>query len=357
VAVAGADEAKPGAERPEEAPRKRSSGGQSAGWAARARGWLSHARGDATAQRGGSAARRRSADDDADERSTLRPTEDEAADAAGPASPVAKVPAQPSTSASGEGDGADGAEPPARPESGINGWILKAGDILLLDTDREFLDKYRYSNEFHVLSRHGRPPDVPAWHKWFCITVMLAIVALAAANVTTLFVASCCAAAVLICIGIIPWQEARQTLDTAILLNIAGSIGLGLSLVQTGAVREIAHALVGLAPDGSPLVSLMLIYIMAVLTTELASNAASAVLMVPLAVEAAVSLGVNTLPFTVVATIGASNGYINAYGYQVLLLVMSPGRYTLKDYLKFGGPLTIVSFCTTVFLAPVVYDF
>jgi di/tricarboxylate transporter len=168
-------------------------------------------------------------------------------------------------------------------------------------------------------------------------------VALAAAGLMVL--TGCCSPA-----------AARRSLDWQVLLVIAASIGLGTAMRATGADRAIAESVLGLA-GRSPSVTLALLYGVTMVFTEVLSNNTAAVLMFPIGVATAASLGVSSLPFVLSTTIAASCGFATPIGYQTNLMVYGPGGYRFSDYLRFGGILNLIVGAVTVFLAPRVWPF
>ena len=103
--------------------------------------------------------------------------------------------------------------------------------------------------------------------------------------------------------------------------------------------------------------ALAIIFIGAVLMTNVLSNAAVAAFLFPVALSLANSMGVSFLPFAMVLMLGISYAFINPAGYQTNLMVQAPGNYRFTDYVRIGVPLTIVTGIVVLLLAPVVYGF
>ena len=91
--------------------------------------------------------------------------------------------------------------------------------------------------------------------------------------------------------------------------------------------------------------------------TELLSNNTAAVLMFPIGLATAATLGVNYLPFVVALTIAASCGFATPIGYQTNLMVYGPGGYHFTDFVRFGVPLNLLVAAVTLTLVPVVFPF
>ena len=99
------------------------------------------------------------------------------------------------------------------------------------------------------------------------------------------------------------------------------------------------------------------IYLVAMLFTEVMSNNAAAVLVFPIAWQAAADLGANPMPFVMAVTVAASCGFATPMGYQTNLMIYGAGGYRFSDYLRFGGPLNLIVMVVTLLLAPLIWPF
>jgi di/tricarboxylate transporter len=149
---------------------------------------------------------------------------------------------------------------------------------------------------------------------------------------------------------------ARRSLDWQVLLVIAASIGLGAAMQKTGADRGVAEGLLGLAGT-NPYVVLTVLYGVTMVFTEVLSNNTAAVIMFPIALATARSLGADPMPFIMSITIAASCGFATPIGYQTNLMVYGPGGYRFSDYVRFGGILNLIVWAITTTLAPRVWPF
>jgi di/tricarboxylate transporter len=108
---------------------------------------------------------------------------------------------------------------------------------------------------------------------------------------------------------------------------------------------------------GDPWLVLVVVYLLTMIFTELITNNAAAILVFPIAWQAASDLQVSPLPFVVAVCIAASAGFATPFGYQTNLMVYGPGGYKFSDYLRLGIPLDLIFFIVTVLLAPLVFPF
>ena len=149
---------------------------------------------------------------------------------------------------------------------------------------------------------------------------------------------------------------ARRAVDWQVLVVIAASFGIGTALAKTGAAAAIAGSLIAMA-GGTPLSALALVYLATALFSAFATNNAAAVLMFPIALATAGSLGASLLPFAITIMVAASASLATPIGYQTNLMVYGAGGYHFSDYVRTGLPLTILIGLVTVVITPLVWPF
>jgi di/tricarboxylate transporter len=172
----------------------------------------------------------------------------------------------------------------------------------------------------------------------------------------TMFHGAMVAAALMLLTRCCRADQARRSIDWQVLVAIAASFGIGQALQKTGAADAVTKAIIDMA-GGSPWWSLVAIYGVTLLVTELITNNAAAALMFPFALSAAANLDVNPMSFIVAVMMAASAGFATPIGYQTNLMVYGPGGYRFTDYLRIGVPLDLVIWIVTVALAPLVWPF
>ena len=234
--------------------------------------------------------------------------------------------------------------------------VLLPGDTLLLESEPSFVERHRNSRDFYLVSRlpDSRPPrhDL-AYVALAILGLMLASVAL---GVLSMLEAAMVASGLMLLTRCTTGSIARRSVDWSVLVVIASSFGIGTALRDTGAAAAIAENLISMA-QGTPWIALGLVYIATALFTALATNNAAAVLMFPIALAAADSLGVSFLPFVMTIMIGASASFATPIGYQTNLMVYGAGGYHFADYLRIGLPLTVLVGATSIIIAPLVWPF
>ena len=125
---------------------------------------------------------------------------------------------------------------------------------------------------------------------------------------------------------------------------------------SSGAAAWIVEQVI---PEGglSPFMALVIIYLLTAVFTEMITNNAAAVLVFPIAIGVAEQLGVSPMPFIVAVMFAASASFMTPLGYQTNLMVMGPGGYTFRDYLKIGFPMSVVVAVISLTVIPMVWGF
>lgn len=234
--------------------------------------------------------------------------------------------------------------------------VLRPGDTLLLETHRDFAAQHRNSRDFFLVSGVAGATPLRRERAWMALAILVAMVASVTAGWLDMLVASLVAAGAMIVARCCTGPEARQSLDISVLVVIGASFGIGKALDVSGAAPSIASSIVSLA-GGDPWLVLLAVYLVTTVFTELITNNAAAVLVFPIALSSAESLGVSFMPFVIAVMIGASASFSTPLGYQTNLMVYGPGGYRFTDYLRVGIPLNLVFMVVTVLLAPMLFPF
>ncbi len=231
---------------------------------------------------------------------------------------------------------------------------LEAGDTLLLEAGPAFLQRQRTSRHFYLVSEitGGAPPRHD--RAWIACTVLAGMVLAVAMDLLPMVVAALAASGLMVATRCLSSTEARRSIEWQALLLIAASFGLAHAMQTTGLAREIAEGAIA-AAGNNPLLVLAAIYVVTMVTTELMSNNAAAVLNFPIAWQTAEQLGVHPLPFVMAITVAASCGFATPIGYQTNLMIYGPGGYKFTDYIRYGGPLNLIVMAVTIALAPLIW--
>ena len=249
----------------------------------------------------------------------------------------------------------------------IGSIILEPGDTLLLQTRANFIAQHRNSRDFFLVSsvegaeprRHDR-----AWLSglmmgvlilWLCVGAMLSSGGsdLSWANPA---IAALTIAGLMVLLQCLKPGDARSAIDLQVIVTIAAALGLGNALTESGAAEMIAGSLVSIVGN-NPYPLLIVIYLLALVFTETITNTAVAALLLPIAIAVAKESGIDPRPFIMAITLAASLSFLTPIGYQTNLMVMGPGGYSPRDYLKAGAPLAVIVAITALVLIPRIWPF
>jgi di/tricarboxylate transporter len=161
----------------------------------------------------------------------------------------------------------------------------------------------------------------------------------------------------LILLRVITPEEAYAGLRPEILLLIAGMVVVGTAIEVTGLASAGAERLIDVIRPMGPLGALIVLYGVTLFATELLSNATVAVLITPIAVALAESLGVDPRPFLVCVMMAASAAFATPFGYQTNVLVFNMGGYSYMDFVRVGLPLNLITWVAAMVAIPIFFPF
>ncbi|MSR15509.1 MAG: SLC13 family permease [Gammaproteobacteria bacterium] len=243
--------------------------------------------------------------------------------------------------------------------------VLTAGDTLLLEARPAFVQQQRNSQDFYLVSNLDDSSPLRHDKAMVALAILLGMITLATAfeqlpffiaHGFGMFHAALIAAGCMIATRCCSTESARRAVDWSVLIVIAATIGIGKAVEATGLAAGLAQGLVALAGT-DPMGQLVIIYFTTMILTELLSNNSAAVLMFPIGLATAATLGVNYMPFVVALTIAASCGFATPIGYQTNLMVYGPGGYHFSDYVRFGAPLNVLVGVVTLLVTPFAFPF
>jgi len=230
---------------------------------------------------------------------------------------------------------------------------LKPGDVLLLEARPAFVSRQRYNKDFLLINdletetpRHDR-----AWLSW---GILLVLVGLAACGVLSMLNAALLGAAMMILLGCCSVGQAQKSVDVPVMLTIAASFALGAALEETGAATFMAEGILAFSA-GQVLLTLFLVYCAVSFLTEVITNNAAAVLVIPVVLSMTASMGVSAEPFVIAVMMAASASFATPLGYQTNMMVFGPGGYRFSDFVKVGLPMNLLVGLTTVAVIATVY--
>ncbi len=233
----------------------------------------------------------------------------------------------------------------------IDATPIRVGDTLLVQAPADSIDRLAQNQDFIVAHEPDRP-DYRTEKIPLALAIIAGVVLLPALNIIPILVSALTGVAVMALTGVLKPNELYESVDWDVIFLLAGVIPLGIALEQTGAAALLG-ALVASSADVLPALGVLWVFYAATaLITNVISNNASVVLMIPVAIEAAQQLGVNAFAFVLAVTFAASTAFMTPVGYQTNLFVYGPGGYKFTDYFRVGAPLqAILSVVTVVGIA------
>ncbi len=224
---------------------------------------------------------------------------------------------------------------------------LRGGDALLIQATEDTVRRFTDNRNFVVAGRF----DLPSYRKEklpVALGIVVAVVGLAGFGLTSIVTSALGGVVAMVVTGCLRPNEVYESVDWNVIFLLAGLIPLGVAMTRTGAAQLLAEQVVGLAGDAHPLIFLGVFYLFTSALTNLISNNASVVLMIPVAVDAAAATGLNPFAFAIAVTFAASTAFMTPVGYQTNLMVYAPGGYLFTDFLRLGGPLQLLMTVVTV---------
>jgi len=226
-------------------------------------------------------------------------------------------------------------------EQKIQNLKLRVGDIILVWCQGEKLERMRGGVDFIIVEDVHHAMINKRKAPW-ALVIFAALIVTATSGLADIMVCALAALFLMILTGCLQLRDAYRAIQGNVLLLIIGTIALGAAMEKTGTAKFYAEGFLGLFSGFGPGVVLSGILLLTSLSTQVLSNNATAVLLVPIAISTAHSLGVDPKPFIVAVCYGASACFATPIGYQTNLLVYGPGGYRFSDYLKLGIPLNLL---------------
>ncbi len=243
-----------------------------------------------------------------------------------------------------------------RVKAKIGDITLRPGDTLLMLARRSFIEQYRFSQDFLVVNGvEDLKLHASRKTSWVWLGLLL-LVGLSVFSVVPVVVAAMLGVAVIVGSGSLSWSQAKQSLDLQVLLTIGFAIGLGNGMIHSGAAEMAAKGIFSTFGQ-HPYMLLIAVYVVTVVLTEMITNSAAAVISFSLTYGVIESLGYNLMPYAIAIMIGASASFVSPLGYQTNLMVFSAGGYRFGDYIKLGGPLSVLVGAIALALIPMYWGF
>ncbi|MCK5040823.1 MAG: SLC13 family permease, partial [Sphingomonadales bacterium] len=233
--------------------------------------------------------------------------------------------------------------------------LLEAGDVLLIFGERKDVLKLRSSK--NVMLMEWSASDAPRGERaLLSVGIFGFVVLFAATGVMPVTIAALAGATAIVLSGCLTLRQAVRAIDRRIIMLVGSALAMGTALGATGGASYLSHNAITALEGTSPAIVLSVFFLIVAIITNVLSNNATAVLFIPIALSVSHELGVDPMPFIVAVIFAANCSFATPMGYQTNLMVMGPGHYQFKDYIKTGVPLIIILWITFSLFAPFYYN-
>ena len=219
--------------------------------------------------------------------------------------------------------------------------IFRSGDVLLLQGDADSMHVTMTRLGLLPLASRGMGLGQRG-QAWLALSFLAAAVAAASSGLIPLPIAFAAAAVAVVASNIVPLRDVYDSVDWPVIVLLGALIPVGQALQTTGATALIADAILALASGAGPVLVLVLIMVVTMTLSDIMNNAATAVVMAPIAITLSDRLGVSSDPFLMAVAVAASCAFLTPIGHQNNALVMGPGGYRFGDYWRVGLPLEVL---------------
>jgi len=234
---------------------------------------------------------------------------------------------------------------------------IQSGDFLVLAVGNDFSARTNLSKNFYILSGHKPENMLSGWRDSLTVFGFLATIATSVIIEVALLKCLMFYIAVLILSGCLTVNEVKRRFPLEIWMVVLGALTLAKAFENSGLAELLAQQIESILQGQSVYLTLIAIFVITLLMTEIVTNSAAAALVFPIAYSIALGLGVSPLPFVMAVAFGASGSFISPYGYQTNMMVFNAGNYRLIDFVKFGLPVSIAYSIIVLSMIPTVFPF
>ena len=225
---------------------------------------------------------------------------------------------------------------------------LRPGDTLLIQATEDTVRRFSTDRNFVVAQELTRP-DFRSERIPVAVGIVAGVVAVAALGWLPIMVSALAGIVAMVATGCVRPNEMYGAVDWNVIFLLAGLIPLGVAMERTGAAAWLADIVVGNSAGLGVVAMVAVFYLFTALITNVVSNNASVVLMIPVAYDAALQLNADPFAFVLAVTFAASTAMLTPIGYQTNLMVYGPGGYKFTDFARVGAPLQLLLAVVTTF--------
>ncbi|MEI4487590.1 SLC13 family permease [Frigidibacter sp. MR17.14] len=231
---------------------------------------------------------------------------------------------------------------------------VRVGDTLLLEGSAEDIGRLAQDMDLVNVSKPAERP-FRRGHAPIAILALLAVVGLSALDVAPIMALAFVAVGVILVTRCIDADEAFSFVDGRLMALIFAMLAVGEGLEQSGSVDLIVRLIAPHLDGLSPFLTILCVYFLGVVMTEILSNNAVAVILTPIGIQLANELGKDPRPFVVAVMFSATLAFATPIGYQTNTMVYGPGGYKFTDYVRLGLPLNIICGLVACALIPILW--
>ena len=229
---------------------------------------------------------------------------------------------------------------------------LESGEVFLVKVSKANVQALRQSPDLMLFEEIKQEYDPKKMLSAF--TIMILVVLMPVFNILPIMVSALCGVFLMFITKCLSPNEIYSSVHWNVIFLLAGLIPLGIAMQESGASNLVANSIIGLSDFLSPVIILGLFYLVTTVLTEIISNNAAVVLLLPIGVAVAQKLGLDPKAFALAIMFAASTSFLSPVGYQTNTMVFGAGNYRFSDFIKVGAPLNLILLFLTTFL---IYHF
>lgn len=234
--------------------------------------------------------------------------------------------------------------------------MLKFGDMLLIEGPESQILHLADKHDFLLLGGIKPEPYLPAKAP-LAVIIIVAVILSVTGGLLSIMHAAALGAVAMVLTRCIKLTDAYESINWPVIMLIAGTLPLGTAMEVSGASLYLTEHLTRLAGPYGPWLTLSVLFLITMLLTCIMSNAATAVLLAPIAYDLSVHFGVNPQPFFMTVALASSTCFMTPVSHQSNALVIGPGGYVFTDYLRVGTPLNILIWLAASMMIPLLFPF
>lgn len=240
--------------------------------------------------------------------------------------------------------------------SGFRDMRLTAGDALLVEVARDDADAIKTNRNFVVASEIP-VPTVRKRHLLPALGIGLGVIGVSALEILPITIAAVVGCILLVLTRCISLEEAYQAIEWKVIFLLGGIISLGIAMEKTGLAALLSAQIITIVGAYGPTAVVAVLYTVTALLTTIMSNNATGLLLAPVAIAAAESMGVDARPMLMAVLFAASASFMTPVGYQTNTMIYGVGQYRFSDFLRVGTPLNLLLLVVATLIIPFFFPF